>query len=180
MKQKWVKDLIPHVLAVIVFLSVAVIYCKPAFDNKVLVQEDVTQWKAMAQNSFQYKERHGHFPLWTNGMFSGMPAYQIAINGPAFSPQYTLYAILTLNLKKPANFFFLACCCFYFLTQVLRVNPFIGIIGGLAYAYATYNPVIIGVGHDTKMQSIALLPGRMSRRVGTVELNCRSFGRTMC
>jgi hypothetical protein len=155
---EWVKNLIPHVLAVIVFLSVAVIYCKPAFDNKVLVQEDVTQWRAMAQNSFQYKERHGHFPLWTNGMFSGMPAYQIAMNGPAFSPQYFLYGILTLNLKKPANFFFLACLCFYFLTQVLRVNPFIGIIGGLAYAYATYNPVIIGVGHDTKMQSIALLP----------------------
>ena len=158
MKQKWAKNLIPHVIAVIVFLSVAVIYCKPAFDNKVLVQEDVTQWKAMAQNSFQYKERHGHFPLWTNGMFSGMPAYQIAMDGAAFAPQYFLYNILTLNLKKPANFFFLACVCFYFLTQVLRVNPFIGIIGGLAYAYATYNPVIISVGHDTKMQSIALLP----------------------
>ncbi len=158
MKQKWVKHLVPHVMAVIIFLSVAVIYCKPAFDSKVLVQEDVTQWRAMAQNSFQYKERFGHFPLWTNGMFSGMPAYQIAMDSPAFSPQYFLYGILTLNLKKPANFFFLACLCFYFLTQVLRVNPFIGIIGGLAYAYAAYNPVIIVVGHDTKMQAIALLP----------------------
>ncbi|MFX8887295.1 hypothetical protein ABTM83_19745, partial [Acinetobacter baumannii] len=44
-------------------------------------QQDVTQWKGMAQNSFQYKEKHGHFPLWTNGMFSGMPAYQIAMDG---------------------------------------------------------------------------------------------------
>src|SRR5258708_33553858 len=91
-------------------------------------------------------------------MFRGMAAYQIAMDAEAFAPQYFLYDALTLHLKKPANFFFLACLCFYFLTQVLRVNPYIGIIGGLAYAYATYNPVIIAVGHDTKMQSIALLP----------------------
>ncbi|HEY4205973.1 MAG TPA: hypothetical protein VGM31_04130, partial [Puia sp.] len=158
MKQKWVKELVPHFIAIVVFLLVAFIYCRPAFDNKVLVQEDVTQWKAMAQNSFRYKEQHGHFPLWTNGMFSGMPAYQIAMDVEAFQPQYFLYDLFTLHLKKPANFFFLACLCFYFLSQVLRVNPYIGIIGGLAYAYATYNPVIIGVGHDTKMQAIALLP----------------------
>ena len=158
MKQKWVMNLAAHLIAVIVFLSVALIYCRPAFDNKVLVQEDVTQWKAMAQNSFRYKEQHGHFPLWTNGMFSGMPAYLIAMDVDAFQPQNFFYDLFTLHLKKPANFFFLACVCFYFLTQVLRVNPFIGIIGGLAYAYATYNPVIIGVGHDTKMQAIALLP----------------------
>src|SRR5258708_19435009 len=158
MRKKWVRNLIPDVLAMAVLGSVAVIYCRPAFQDKVLVQEDVTQWKAMAQNSFQYKEKHGHFPLWTNGMFSGMPAYQIAMDAEGFAPQYLLYDALTLHLKKPANFFFLACLCFYFLTQVLRVNPYIGIIGGLAYAYATYNPVIIAVGHDTKMQSIALLP----------------------
>ena len=53
----------------------------------------------------------------------------------------------------------MACICFYFLSIILRVNPYIGIIGALAYAYATYNPVIISVGHDTKMQSIAILPG---------------------
>ncbi|HWK07792.1 MAG TPA: hypothetical protein VNS58_29370 [Puia sp.] len=158
MTKKWVRDLLPHGIAMVVFLLVAVIYCRPAFEDKVLVQEDVTQWKAMAQNSFQYKEKHGHFPLWTNGMFSGMPAYQIAMDAGSFAPQYFLYDIVTLYLKKPANFFFLACLCFYFLTQVLRVNPYIGIIGGLAYAYATYNPVIVAVGHDTKMQSIALLP----------------------
>ena len=52
----------------------------------------------------------------------------------------------------------LACLCFYILSQVLRVNPYIGIIGSLAYAYATYNPVIVSVGHETKMNTIALMP----------------------
>ncbi|HTI10900.1 MAG TPA: hypothetical protein VL832_20160, partial [Puia sp.] len=66
MLKKWTGIFIPHVVAVVVFLLVAVIYCRPVFEEKVLVQEDVTQWRAMAQNSFQYKEKHGHFPLWTD------------------------------------------------------------------------------------------------------------------
>ena len=150
--------LLPHGIAILIFLIVAVVYCKPVLEGKVLQQHDVTQWKAMAQNSFVYKETHGHLPLWTNGMFSGMPAYQIALeSGNAISPGI-FYYVLTLGLPKPISFFFLACVCFYFLTQVLRINSYIGIIGGLAYAYVTYNPIIVAAGHDTKMQSIALLP----------------------
>ena len=158
MQKQWSKSLLPHVIAILIFLLVAVIYCRPAYQNKVLVQEDVSQWKAMAQNSFQYKDEHGHFPLWSEGMFSGMPAYQIAMDAPVISLPYYLYDVFTLWLKKPASFFFLACICFYFLTQVLRVSPFVGMATALTYAYATYNAVIVAVGHDTKMQAIALLP----------------------
>ncbi len=150
---------LPHLIAVAVFLIVAVVYCRPVFNNKVLEQEDVMQWQGMAQNSFQYKETHGHFPLWSNGMFSGMPAFQIAMDAQSVSIPNLFYGLLTCYLKKPASFFFLACICFYFLAAVLRTNPYIGIIGSLAYAYTTYNAVIVAVGHDTKMQSIALLPG---------------------
>ncbi|MDE3237219.1 MAG: YfhO family protein [Bacteroidota bacterium] len=152
------KTLLPHVIAIIVFLLVAAIYCKPALEGKVLQQHDVTQWKGMAQNSFQYKEKHGHFPLWTNGMFSGMPAYQITGVGDNPVSVGIIGNILSLNLPKPISFFFLACICFYFLTQVLRINPYVGIAGALAYAYATYNPIIIAAGHDTKMQAIAYMP----------------------
>ncbi|HVS98085.1 MAG TPA: hypothetical protein VHE54_16430, partial [Puia sp.] len=152
------RRVLPHLCAVFVFLAVAVIYCRPAFDNKVLQQEDVLQWQGMAHNSFEYKETHGHFPLWSNSMFSGMPAFQIAMDSQSVSIPNLCYGLLTLYLKKPANFFFLACICFYFLTLVLRTKPYIGIIGSLAYAYSTYNAVIVAVGHDTKMQSIALIP----------------------
>ena len=153
------RSALPHVCAIFVFVVVAVVYCRPAFDNKVLDQEDVLQWQGMARNSFEYKETHGHFPLWSNGMFSGMPAFQIALDPESVSIPGLFYGLLTFYLKKPANFFFLACLCFYFLTIALRVKPYIGIVGGLAYAYSTYNAVIVAVGHDTKMQSIALIPG---------------------
>lgn len=152
------KNLLPHAIAVVVFMVVALVYCKPALEGKVLQQSDVSLWKASAQNSFEYKEKHGTFPLWTNGQFSGMPAFQITSVGT--NPVSIVYAanVLTLNLPKPVSFFFLACVCFYFLSQVLRVNPYIGLFGALSYAYATYNPIIISVGHDTKMMAIAYLP----------------------
>ncbi|TXT31630.1 MAG: hypothetical protein FD136_1465 [Chitinophagaceae bacterium] len=128
------KALLPHAIAIGLFLVVALIYCKPALEGKVLQQHDVTQWKGMAQNSFQYKEKHGHFPLWTNGMFSGMPAYQITgISNNPISVGY-IGNLLSLGLPKPAGVFFLACLCFYFLTQVLKINPYVGIVGALAYA----------------------------------------------
>jgi hypothetical protein len=157
MQKKWL-PLLPHLIAVVVFLLVAAIYCKPALEHKALQQADVTQWKAMAQNSFQYKEKHKEFPLWTQGMFSGMPAYQIALEANVFTLQGIAYDLLTLWLPKLPAFFFLACLCFYFLSQVLRVNPWIGIIGALAFAYATYNPIALVAGHDTKMTALALLP----------------------
>ena len=79
MSKVWIQKLLPHFIAVVIFLVVAAIYCKPALQGEVLQQNDIIQWKGMAKNSFDYKEAHGHFPLWTNGMFSGMPAYQIAM-----------------------------------------------------------------------------------------------------
>lgn len=151
------KKLLPHVFAIGVFLIVAVIYCKPALEGKVLQQSDIIHWKAMSKDAFNYRERHGIFPLWINNMFSGMPSFQVGATYNNYIPYYFIN-ILSLWLPKPINFFFLACICFYFLAQALRINRIISILGALAFAYATYNPIIIVAGHDTKMLSIALMP----------------------
>ncbi|MCW3073836.1 MAG: hypothetical protein JWP69_905 [Flaviaesturariibacter sp.] len=157
MKKGMFQKLLPHLIAIVVFLIVAVLYCKPALDGMVVSQSDVTQWKGSIQNSVDYKEKHGEYPLWTNSSFSGMPAFQIGFPANNVVP-WMVHGILTLHLPEPIQFFFLACICFYFLCIVLRVNPYLGIFGALSFAYATYNPVIISVGHNTKMWSIAYMP----------------------
>lgn len=152
------KKALPHVIAILVFLIVAVIYCRPALEGKVVFQSDMLQYKGMAQQSFEYKEKHGHYPLWLESSFSGMPAYTIAMDHSAIylGP---VVNILSLWLPEPINYFFVACVCFYILMIVLRVNPWIGVLAALAYAYSTYDPVIIVTGHVTKMQAIAYAPG---------------------
>ena len=152
------KLIYPHVIAIFVFLVVAVVFCKPALEGKVLQQSDTMQWKAMFEDQRKYEEKNGTLPLWSNGMFSGMPGYQIALYAPnPFTTGY-IFSLLSLGLPKPFYFFILASVCFYILTQILRINTLIGIIGSLTYAYATYNTIIVTVGHDTKMLAIAYIP----------------------
>jgi len=52
--------ILPHLIAVIIFLLVAVIYCKPVLEGKVLNQHDITNWKGAVQQSIEYSKTHGH------------------------------------------------------------------------------------------------------------------------
>ncbi len=160
MKNLTWQKLIPHIIAIVIFLTVAVLYCKPALEGKVLQQTDIIHWKGMAQNAFDYKEKHGHFPLWNTHLFSGMPNYQVAMEGKSLLPD--INSILSLGLPKPISFFFLACICFYILCINFGCNTIVGVLGGLAYAYSSYDPIIISVGHETKMYAIAYMPALLA------------------
>lgn len=163
MQNKFLKKVLPHAIAIAVFLIIAALYCKPALDGKVLNQSDITNWKGTVQQSLEFAQNHnGKGPLWTNSVFSGMPAFQIGgvpLNNVI--PGYA-HTIFTLGLPEPISFFFLACITFYFLCLVMRINPFAAIMSSLAFAYATYNPVIISVGHVTKMLTIAYMPALLA------------------
>ena len=161
------KKLLPHLVAIIIFLAISVFFCKPILDGNVLRQSDIIGWKSMAQNAFEYKAKHGHYPLWNPNLFSGMPNYQVIMEGKSVLPDFV--GILSLWLPKPMNFFFLACICFYILCLSLRLKPVIGILGSIAFAFSTYNPIIIGVGHESKMLAIAFMPLLMAGVILTFE-----------
>lgn len=156
MNHPLLKKILPHIIAVVIFLVVSALFCKPVLEGNVLNQHDNVGWKGMAQNAFEYKEKNGHYPLWNPNLFSGMPNYQVAMEGKSVMPD--MISILSLWTPKPINFFFLACICFYILCLTLRVNPIVGMLGALAYAFSTYNPVIVAAGHDTQMLATAFMP----------------------
>ncbi|MEO8862473.1 MAG: hypothetical protein ABI358_13685 [Ginsengibacter sp.] len=152
------KKILPHLIAIAIFLIVAVIYCKPALQGKVVSQHDIQGWRGMSQQSVEFNEKYGYYPLWTNSMFSGMPAYQIFLDARTHVLVGYIGNVITLGLPKPVSFFFLACICFYFLCVVAGASPWVSIMGGLAYAYSTFDPIIIAVGHNTQMESIGYMP----------------------
>lgn len=160
MKQINFRKILPHLVAVVIFLLLSIFMTKPALEGRVIQQHDVIQWKAMAQQSFEYKTKHGHFPRWSNSMFSGMPGYQIAMDAksPSVINLSPLSKLVTLGLPKPVYYLFLASLCFYFLALTMGVNPWLGILGAIAYGYCSYNPVLITAGHDTKLMSMAFAP----------------------
>ena len=156
MKNNWVKKLLPHVIAVVIFVVVSLVFCKPVLEGNTLSQHDIVGWKGAAQNAFAVKEQTGKMPLWNTNIFSGMPNYQIAMEGKTVLPDLT--KIFGLGLPNPANFLFIACICFYILALAMGLNPLTAVLGGLAYGFATYNPVILQVGHETKMYAIGFMP----------------------
>ncbi len=167
MKNDLLNKSIPHIIAVVVFLVVAVLFCKPVLEGNVLSQHDTIGWKGAAQDAFEYKEKNGHFPLWNPNLFSGMPNYQIAMHGKGVMPD--MIKILSLGMPKPINFFFLACICFYILCLTLRIKPVIAMLAGLAFAFSTYNSVVINAGHDSQMLATAFLPLLIAGLICTYE-----------
>jgi len=88
------------------------------------------QYKGMAQQSTEYYEKTWSLSAVVAKLFSGMPAYTIAMDHSAIylGP---VVNILSLWLPQPINFFFVACVCFYILMLVLRINPWIGVLAAL-------------------------------------------------
>jgi hypothetical protein len=167
MKNELVKKILPHVAAIVIFLLVSIIFCRPALEDNMLDQGDIDGWKGVAQNAIDYKAQHGHYPLWNPNVFGGMPNYMIIMEGKSVLPDLT--GILSLGLPQPINQFFLACLSFYILCMALRVKPVVGIMGALAFAFATYNPIIIVAGHVTKMFAIAYMPLLLAGLIFTFE-----------
>ena len=168
MKSSFLKKSIPHFIAIVFFLLVSVVYNKTALEGKVLNQSDVVGHMAMSKLSKDLNEKNGHYPLWTESMFSGMPAFSIAIEGTYPITISPLYWILKLGYKNwpkpfsglpnPVFYFFLGCICFYILSQVFRLNIWLSILGSISFAYCTFNPILLATGHETELLAISYMP----------------------
>ena len=157
MKKLDLKKIYPHVIAIAVFLIVSIIFCKPAIQGKVMQQHDMVAVEGMVKSNSDHQEKYGTYPLWNTNMFSGMPNFQIRYSWS--HPLANFNSILSLGLPEPANYFFLAALAFYILALCFGFNPYVSMFSALAYAFSTYNPVIINAGHLTKMVALAYAPG---------------------
>lgn len=155
-KFNWQK-LVPHIVAIAIFLLCAVVYCSPSLSGKVVGGNDVAEWQGAFHQMEVYKSTHGQYPLWSNSMFGGMPGFLIGMNKPIV-PLYYFLAVFNLFLPTPASFFFLMCLSFYFLAMVLRIKPYVAIIGALGYAYASFSAVLILAGHQTEIWAMGYVP----------------------
>ena len=61
------------------FLGVSLAYFSPVLEGKKLYQSDKVNFIGMSKEIKDHRAEYGDEPLWTNSMFSGMPAYQISV-----------------------------------------------------------------------------------------------------
>lgn len=145
-------------LVVAVFFSLTLAYFLPAFEGKVLPQHDQIQAKGMAQELIQYKKDTGKDALWTNSMFSGMPSYQIKMGE---SPNIFLSIQRFFRFGMPyetAAILFWYLLGFYIFFASIGFKPWLSAIGAIAFAFGSYNIIIIFAGHITKAYAMAYVP----------------------
>ncbi len=150
------KSLLPHIVSILVFVIVSSIYFSPVFEGYSLKQNDIRQHKGMSKEIDDFRITHGKEPLWTNSMFGGMPAYQISTKY-----ENNLLAkvnlMFQLGLPHPVGLLFLAMLGFYIFGLCLKVNPWLSMLGGLAFGLSTINLLYIGAGHNSKVNAIAYM-----------------------
>ena len=149
------KALLPHITAIAVFAIVSIAYFSPEIiEGKKLQMHDVTTGKAMQKEIKDFREATGEEALWTNSMFSGMPAFQISVRYfTGFLAK--VRSVFELWLPDPASHLMLYFIGFYILMLVLGVNPWLAIPGALAFGFSSYYLVIIAAGHIWKVRTIA-------------------------
>ena len=156
MKEK-LKGFVPHIIAIVAFIILSAIYFYPVLGGKALVQSDNIQALGMAHEITQYEEQSGELSSWTNSMFGGMPAYQIK-SPESFNIHLMLQRWLHIGLPySTMAIFFVYLLGFYLLLTSLKFKQGIAIVGALAFAFSSYNIIIIAAGHITKCYAIAYM-----------------------
>ncbi len=156
MNQFTLRKLIPYIAAIVIYLIVCFAYFPSVIEGKKLHQGDITNHKGMSKEVSDYREKTGDEALWTNSMFGGMPAYQISMISKANMGRKA-DRIFRLGLPTPIWQVFLLFVGFFLLLVALGVNPWLSLVGGLAFGFSSYFFIIIEAGHNSKVHAIAYM-----------------------
>ncbi|MEN8228000.1 MAG: YfhO family protein [Bacteroidota bacterium] len=149
------KSLIPLISAIILFLLISFAYFPEVLDGKQLGGHDNATFKGMSRELIDYRDATGEEALWTNSMFGGMPGYLIYT---VYKGNVLKYLDWTLQAApRPVSYIFLYLIGFYILLLSLRVNPWLAIAGAIAFAFSSYNFVILAAGHNSKAIAIGYM-----------------------
>lgn len=153
------KAFVPHILAILFFLVLTLIYFQPILDGKTLQQGDISQWRGMAQELAEFdKNTENAKSAWSGSMFSGMPSYHFNVVGNP--PNFLSYVQHCLYLADPGSMgpVFAGLLCAYIFFFLLTSNVFLSVLGAIAIAFSSYNIIILQAGHVTKAWAIAYIP----------------------
>lgn len=150
------KKALPHIVAVVLFTIVSFLYFYPVLEGKVLKANDTTVQLINSKEIRDYRAEYGEEPLWTNSIFSGMPAFLISTKYPGNIIKYADTVLRQYGM--PVSVLFVSLLGFYILLLMFGVNPWLAIAGAFAYGFTSYFFQILAAGHNTKAIAMAYLP----------------------
>ena len=151
---------------VALFLALSYGFVPQVLEGKIVNQSDISGFVGMSHEMAEWNQAHPDNPTyWTDSMFGGMPTTAISTqNGGDYTQP--LYNLLFTG-KRPATWLFVTLLGAFLLFLALGVSWPVAVGGAIAVAFCSYNFQIIEVGHNTKMQAIALMPWVLAALVYT-------------
>lgn len=142
----------PYVLAVVLFLVISVIYFSPVLEGKRLQSSDGAQFKGMSKEIVDYRQATGKEALWSNNMFSGMPAY---LTSTIYSGELLSKIQKSVtSISQPVMILTLSFAFFFMLCILLDIGVWTAFAASLAYGFMTFTFVVMVTGHLTKAHAL--------------------------
>ena len=158
-KINW-ESIVPHAVAVLIFLTLTLVYFSPVLEGKDIKQDDAIGSMGWGKDAHDYHEESGEYCYWSNSMFSGMPCNYTYSPQPdnVFKP---IGEVVTLHLfgasYRHIGCIFLTFIGGYILLLALGCKPWLSIAGSIVYTLGSYNFIIIDAGHMNKSLVIATM-----------------------
>ncbi len=151
-----IRPYLPHLVAIVLFTVISFAYFYPVLEGKVLKANDSTVSTINSKEIRDFRAEYGKEPLWTNSIFSGMPAYLISTHYPGNLFKYIDAFLRTF--KMPVSVLFLSMLGFYILLVIFGLNPWLSITGALAYGFSSFFFQVLAAGHNTQAIALAYMP----------------------
>lgn len=152
-----------HFMALAIFLLLVSVYFAPSvFSGKEIPMGDIQKWEGMSKELADYAktDESKDFPVlsWTGSMFSGMPSYSVTNQKVPTNFLNHLEMPFKWLHDSGAGIVLIGLICFYLLMCVMGVSTWLAIAGAIAFAFASYNIIILEAGHITKAYVMAYMP----------------------
>ena len=158
-------------LAIIgMMLIVMAVFFKPQLEGYGVKQHDNKEAIGMANSVKLYREATGDEPKWSDSGFGGMPAEQIGLEKPGNWFNVITRAYFKI-LPQPIGLIFLHVLSFLIFARLLRLNPWVGLIGAIIFSFASYELIVIQAGHVIKSAAAAFLPALLGAFIYAFKTN---------
>ncbi len=150
-------NFLPYFIAIIIFYVLSYSYFSPLLERKELRGSDNLAWRYQNKAISDFQKEYKETPKWSDNVFSGMPGLFISISNPG-----DLVAPIKNILQKlfgvfPAVPLMIMLIGFFFLLRVLKVDPWLSIVGSIGYGFTTFFFTLIPAGHNTQVYAFAYI-----------------------
>lgn len=151
--------LLPHLLAVVIFLLMTCFFFKDiVFNDMAFKDNDISMGSGMGKQIMDAREEGGDSPMWNLSAFGGMPAYVTGAVHKDHQLKAGVQSTFFFFLPNPANLMFAAMLFTYIMLIAFKTNPYVAIFGAIAFGMASYNILSLSAGHNAKIRALCFIP----------------------